>query len=289
MAAKILDGAALAATMLTELRARVERLRAAGKVPGLGTILVGEDGPSQAYIAGKHADCESIGMNSIGIKLGADASIAEVLGAVDEMNTNPAVDAFIIQYPLPAGFDFEFVMSRVDPRKDADGLHPMNLGWLAMGHEAPLPCTPHGILYMLDHYGISIAGRHMVIVGRGLTIGRPLAMLAALRRPDANAAVTVVHTGIADIGPYLRSADVIVAAAGSPGIVTKDRVRPGAVVVGAGVTMDGRKVVSDVAEDVAEVASWVTPRLGGVGPMTRAMLLANTVDAAERSAAKNAG
>lgn len=283
MAAKILDGASLAAQLLSDMRVRIDRLRGEGKVPGLGTILVGDDGPSKAYVAGKHADCESIGMASVGIQLGAEASMAEVLGAVDDMNTNPAVDAFLVQYPLPSGFDFEYVMSRVDPKKDADGLHPMNLGWLAMGHDAPLPCTPHGILRLLAHHGVAVAGQHMVVVGRGLTIGRPLAMLATLRREDANAAVTVVHTGVPDIGPYLRSADIIVAAAGSPGIVTKDRVRPGAVVVGAGVTMDGRKVVSDVAEDVADVASWVTPRLGGVGPMTRAMLLLNTLEAAERA------
>ncbi len=283
MTAQILDGAALAQSMLDEMRVRIQALAGRGKVPGLGTILVGDDGPSAAYVAGKHADCAAIGMASIGIRLDASATESEVLAAVDTMNNDPAVDSYLVQYPLPAGLDFEAVMAHVDPTKDADGLHPMNLGWLAMGREAPLACTPHGILRLLAHYGISLKGKEVVIIGRGLTIGRPLAMLAALRRDDANAAVTVVHTGVANISDHLRRADVIISAAGSPHMVTAADVSPGAVVVGAGVTMNGRRVVSDIDDDVASVASWVTPRLGGVGPMTRAMLLLNTLEAAERS------
>ena len=219
-------------------------------------------------------------MTSVHRPLPADATQAQLEATIAEMNADERVDAFIVQYPVPAGLNFEAAMLAMDPSKDADGLHPVNLGKLVMGERAPLPCTPHGILKLLAAYGVELAGRHMVIVGRGLTIGRPLALLAALKRPDANAAVTVVHTGVGDLASYTRQADVIVAAAGAPGVITADMVRPGAAVVAAGVTMDGRRVVSDVADEVAEVAGWLSPRLGGVGPMTRAMLLANTVEAA---------
>ena len=219
-------------------------------------------------------------MTSVHRRLQADATQGQLEATIAEMNADERVDAFIVQYPVPAGLNFEAAMLAMDPSKDADGLHPVNLGKLVMGERAPLPCTPHGILKLLAAYGVELAGRHMVIVGRGLTIGRPLALLAALKRPDANAAVTVVHTGVGDLASYTRQADVIVAAAGAPGVITADMVRPGAAVVAAGVTMDGRRVVSDVADEVAEVAGWLSPRLGGVGPMTRAMLLANTVEAA---------
>lgn len=283
MTAQLLDGQLFASEILASLGERVAALKARGTVAGLGTILVGNDPASARYVAGKHADCDAVGMNAVGIELPASSTQRDVDAAVDSMNANPDVHAYLVQYPLPEGLDFESVMIRVDPDKDADGLHPVNLGWLAMGRPAPLACTPNAILGLLQRFGVEVAGKEMVIVGRGLTIGRPLAMLAALRRPDANAAVTVVHTGVADLGDYTRRADIVVAAAGAPGIVSAAMVKPGAVVIGAGVTMKGRRIISDVDADVAEVASWVTPRVGGVGPVTRAMLLANAVDAAERA------
>lgn len=283
MTAITLDGEALATSIKEELRVRIEALADRGVTPGLGTILVGDDGPSANYVSMKHRDCAELGMASVDRRLPATATQAEVEAVVDEMNADPAVDAFIIQYPFPAGLDYQRAILRVDPAKDADGLHPVNLGLLVMGEEAPLACTPHGILRMLGAFDVPLAGRHVVIVGRGLTIGRPLANLLALKRPDANAAVTVVHTGVADIGDYTRTADVVVAAAGSPGMITADMVRPGAAVVAAGVSFRDGKLLSDVDDEVAEVAGWLSPRIGGVGPMTRAMLLANTVEAAERS------
>jgi methylenetetrahydrofolate dehydrogenase (NADP+)/methenyltetrahydrofolate cyclohydrolase len=233
----------------------------------------------------KHADCAEIGMHSVDVRLPATATQADVDAAVDELNAAPEVHAFIVQYPFPGDLDYEAAILRVDPAKDADGLHPTNLGHLVMGVDAPLACTPAGILEMLGEYDVPVAGRHVVIVGRGLTIGRPLANLLTLKRPEANAAVTVVHTGVADIGEYVRQADIVVAAAGSPELVTADMVKPGAAVVAAGVSFHDGKLRSDVADDVAEVAGWLSPRVGGVGPMTRAMLLANTVAAAERAVA----
>jgi len=285
MAAITMDGEALAAKIKDDLRARMAVLGAQGVTPGLGTILVGDDGPSTNYVSMKHRDCADLGMRSVDRRLPADATQADVEAAVDELNGSVEVHAFIIQYPFPKGLDYEAAILRVDPAKDADGLHPTNLGHLVMGQDAPLACTPAGILAMLTAYEVPVAGRHVVIVGRGLTIGRPLANLLTLKRPEANAAVTVVHTGVADIGAYTRTADIVVAAAGSPGLVTADMVRPGAAVVAAGVSFRDGKLVSDVADDVAGVAGWLSPRIGGVGPMTRAMLLANTVAAAERAAA----
>jgi methylenetetrahydrofolate dehydrogenase (NADP+)/methenyltetrahydrofolate cyclohydrolase len=210
----------------------------------------------------------------------ADATQADLLSAIARFNDDPAVDAFIVQNPVPAGFDFNAAMLAVDPAKDADGLHPVNLGRLALGAPGPLPCTPAGIQAILAHYGVTVEGRHVVVVGRGPTLGRPLSMLLALKRPGANAAVTVVHTGVADLGSYTRQADIVVGAAGVPGIVTADMVRPGAAVVGGGMVYEGRRILSDVDESVAEVAGFVTPRVGGVGPTTVAMLLRNTVEAA---------
>lgn len=282
--ARALDGAALAATMRQELSVRVERLRAAGITPGLGTILVGDDPASATYVALKHQDCAEVGIDSHGVHLGTDATQTEVLDAVHRFNDDPAVHAFLVQLPLPRGLDEQAVLLAVNPAKDVDGLHPVNLGLLTMGAPGPLPCTPAGIQALLVAAGVPIEGRHVVIVGRGVTIGRPLALLLALKRPAANAAVTVVHTGVPDIGSYTRQADILVAAAGSPGLITADMVKQGAAVVGAGVTMQGRRLLSDVQEDVADVAGWITPRVGGVGPMTRAMLLTNAVLAAERAA-----
>jgi methylenetetrahydrofolate dehydrogenase (NADP+)/methenyltetrahydrofolate cyclohydrolase len=281
--AQVLDGERVAAELKAELRDRIDALRDKGVTPGLGTLLVGDDGPSANYVAMKNRDSEELGMVSRHVHLPADASQSDVMDVVRAFNGDPQVDAYLMQYPFPPHLDYESALLEVTPAKDADGLHPVNLGRLVQGVDAPIACTPRGIQLLLERHQVPIEGRHVVIVGRGLTIGRPLANLLTLKRPNANAAVTVVHTGVADLGAYTRQADILVAAAGSPGLITADMVKPGAVVVAAGVTFEGRKVVSDVVDDVAEVAGWLSPRLGGVGPMTRAMLLSNTVDAAERS------
>ncbi len=287
MAAIVLDGEALAASIKQELKTRIDALVAAGHRPGLGTLLVGDDGPSASYVAMKHRDAAEMGIASVDVHLGAGATSTEVLDVVGRFNGDPSVDAYLMQYPFPKPLDFEGTMLAVDPAKDVDGLHPVNLGLLVQGVGAPLPCTPVGIQRLLVAHDVPIAGRHVVIVGRGLTIGRPLANLLSLKREHANAAVTVVHTGVPRerMVELCRQADVLVAAAGSPGLITAAMVKPGAAVVAAGVSFAGRKLVSDVADDVAEVAGWLSPRIGGVGPMTRAMLLVNCVNAAERRAA----
>jgi methylenetetrahydrofolate dehydrogenase (NADP+) / methenyltetrahydrofolate cyclohydrolase len=284
MTAQLLNGTEVAAIVKGQVAAEAERLRALGVVPGLGTILVGDDPASDTYVTAKRNDCAEVGIASIHAHLPADATQADVLETIAAFNDNPEVDAYILQLPLPKGLDEAAALLAIDPDKDADGLHPVNLGRLVMGAPGPIPCTPNGIVELLVHFGIPIEGRHVVVVGRGLTIGRPLALLLALKRPNLNAAVTVVHTGVADLGSYVRQGDIVVAAAGFPGLVTPDMVKTGAVVVGGGVSREGKRIVSDVAEEVAEVASWITPRLGGVGPMTRAMLLRNTIDAANRRA-----
>ncbi len=288
MTAQVLDGEVVAATVRAEVAERASALAQRGVTPGLGTLLVGDDGPSARYVAMKQQDCAAVGIASHHVQLPADASQADVLDVVARFNADPAVDAYIMQYPFPAHLDYEAALLAMDPAKDADGLHPVNLGRLVQGVPTVLPCTPAGILRLLADHGVTLAGTHVVIIGRGLTIGRPLANLVTLKRPDANAAVTVVHTGVADIAPLVRTADVIVAAAGSPGLVTADMVAPGAVVVAAGVSFADGKVVSDVDDGVAEVASWLSPRVGGVGPMTRAMLLVNTVAAAEAALERSA-
>jgi methylenetetrahydrofolate dehydrogenase (NADP+)/methenyltetrahydrofolate cyclohydrolase len=284
MTAIKLDGEDLAARVKAGLVDRIEALAERGITPGLGTLLVGDDPASHKYVSMKHDEYGPLGVGSFDVRLPADATEAEVIEVVDRFNADPAVDAFILQYPFPAHLDYESILLRADPAKDADGLHPVNLGRLVMGVEAPLPCTPAGIQAMLVDAHVPIAGRHVVIIGRGLTIGRPLANLLALKQPGANAAVTVVHTGVADLGEYTRQADILVAAAGSPELVTADMVKPGAAVIAAGVSFHDGKLRSDVAADVAEVAGWLSPKTGGVGPMTRAMLLANTVAAAEHAA-----
>jgi methylenetetrahydrofolate dehydrogenase (NADP+)/methenyltetrahydrofolate cyclohydrolase len=284
MTAAVLDGEALAATIRASLKDKVAGLLALGVTPGLGTILVGDDPASARYVAMKHQDCAEIGITSVHEHLSADVTESDLIEVVERFNQDPTIDAYLVQLPLPAHLDEERILLAVDPDKDVDGLHPTNLGRLVMGKPGPLPCTPAGIVELLAANEVAVEGKHVVIVGRGLTIGRPLALLLALRRPNCNAAVTVVHTGVPDIGAYLRDADVIVAAAGSAGLVTKDMVKPGAAVVGAGVSWAGRKLLSDVADDVVEVAGFLTPRIGGVGPMTRAMLLQNTVAAASRRA-----
>ena len=277
MAAIILDGLALADIVKTEVAEAVESL---GVMPGLGTILVGDDPGSESYVGAKIRDCAEVGIASHHEHLPGDTDQATLHATIEKFNADPAVHAYIVQLPLPKQLAEEAALLAIDPAKDADGLHPVNLGRLVMGAPGPLPCTPRGIQLMLEHYEVPVEGKHVVVIGRGLTIGRPMALLMAMKAKTANAAVTVIHTGVADMGSYTRQADVIIAAAGVPNLVTPDMVKPGAAVVGGGITRDGRRIISDVDESVGEVAGWVTPRLGGVGPMTRAMLLRNTIDAA---------
>ena len=286
MTAQLLDGNAFLESVKRDLAERVKGLGDRGVTPGLGTILVGDDESSAVYVSLKHENSGEIGIASFGRELPATTTQEELFAVIREYNENPEIDAFLVQLPLPKHLDEEETLQAVDPGKDVDGLHPVNLGKLVMGVEAPLACTPAGIQALLVHYGVPIEGRHVVIVGRGLNVGRPLANLLSLKRPNANAAVTVVHTGVGDLGLYTRTADILVVAAGSAGIVTPGMVKPGAAVVSAGATYEGRRVIPDVEESVAEVASWITPRLGGVGPTTRAMLLSNTVDAAERRSSR---
>jgi methylenetetrahydrofolate dehydrogenase (NADP+)/methenyltetrahydrofolate cyclohydrolase len=283
MSAIWLDGEAVAARVRAEVADRVARLRGEGISVGLGTILVGNDRPSERYVALKHEDCAKVGMVSVGEHLPETATQVEVEDVIRRFNADPQVNAYLVQVPLPDGLDEERALMAVDPVKDVDGLHPVNLGRLVMGTPGPLPCTPAGIVELLHAYDVPVEGRHVVIIGRGLTIGRPLALLLAMKRPGCNAAVTVVHTGVDDLASLVRSADIVVSAAGRAGLVTPDMIKPGAAVVSAGTTWEGKKLLPDVQEEVAEVAGWITPRLGGVGPMTRAMLLRNAVRAAELS------
>jgi methylenetetrahydrofolate dehydrogenase (NADP+)/methenyltetrahydrofolate cyclohydrolase len=283
MTAELLAGAPVAEAVLADVKARVDALRERGVTPGLGTILVGDDGPSANYVRKKHEACEAVGMASFHLGIEAGAGQQALLDAVDRFNDDPAVDAYLIQLPVAPGFDSNAALMRMDAAKDADGLHPTNLGKLVLQDDGPVPCTPAGIQAILQHYGIDIAGREVCIVGRGPTLGRPLSLLLTLKAAGANAAVTVVHTGVPNLADYTRRADIVVAAVGVPNFVQPDMVKPGAVVVGGGLTFEGKRVISDVDESVAEVASWITPRLGGVGPTTVAMLLRNTVEAAERS------
>ncbi|MGI9603937.1 MAG: bifunctional 5,10-methylenetetrahydrofolate dehydrogenase/5,10-methenyltetrahydrofolate cyclohydrolase [Acidimicrobiales bacterium] len=283
MTAQFLAGAEVADAVLADVRTRVAALAERGITPGLGTILVGDDEASAGYVRKKHETCAAVGIQSFNIEVPAAAGQADLLSAVQQFNDDPAVDAFLIQHPVPDHLDFNAALAAMDPGKDGDGLHPTNLGKLVLQEEGPVPCTPAGIQAMFVHYGIEIAGKNVVIVGRGPTLGRPLALLLTLKAPGANAAVTVVHTGVPDIGAYTRTADIVVAAVGSPGCVTADMIKPGSVVVSGGISWEGRKLLPDVDEGVNEVAGWVTPRLGGVGPTTVAMLLQNTVMAAERA------
>lgn len=284
MTARLLEGKPVADAVLADLSARIERLKAAGVTPGLGTILVGDDAPSASYVRRKHETSQRLGVASFHRDLAASATQAELLEAVDDFNRDPRVHGFLIQYPLPPRFDFGAAMRSMDPAKDADGLHPVNLGKLVLQEPGPVPATPAGIRELFIHYGLPIAGREVVIIGRGPTLGRPLALLLSLKAEGANAAVTVVHSGVKDLARFTRRADVVVAAVGQPGIVTPDMIRPGAAVVSGGITWQGKRLLPDVDEAVAEVAGWITPRLGGVGPTTVAMLMRNTVEAAERQA-----
>jgi methylenetetrahydrofolate dehydrogenase (NADP+)/methenyltetrahydrofolate cyclohydrolase len=288
--AQILDGKAILATIKEELRARVAALAERGVTPGLGTVLVGDDPGSHWYVGAKHKDCAEIGLHSIRRDLPATSTLEEVLAVVRELNEDPACTGFIVQQPT--GLDENAILSAVDPVKDVDGLHPTNLGWLVLGKEAPLPCTPVGCVELLRRHDVPIAGAKVVIVGRGITVGRPLGLI--LTRRSENATVTLCHTGTRDLAAEVRQADIVVAAAGVPGIITADMVKPGAAVLDVGVSrvLDdaGKSVVAgDVADDVREVAGWMSPNPGGVGPMTRAMLLSNVVLAAERAAETHGG
>ncbi len=285
MTAQILDGKAMLATIKDELKARITALAERGVVVGLGTIQVGEDPGSRWYVSAKHKDCAEVGIASIRHDLPTGTSLAQVEAIVDQLNSDPACTGFLVQQPT--GLDEFAILSRVDPRKDVDGLHPFNLGCLVLGEAAPLPCTPLGIIELLRRYDVPIAGAHVVVVGRGLTVGRPLGLL--LTRRSENATVTLCHTATRDLAQHVARADIVVAAAGVAGIITADMVKPGAAVVDVGVSREvgeqGKShVVGDVHPDVAEVAGWLTPNPGGVGPMTRAMLLTNVVEAAERAA-----
>jgi methylenetetrahydrofolate dehydrogenase (NADP+)/methenyltetrahydrofolate cyclohydrolase len=283
MTAQFLAGAPVAEAVLADVRARVGALARQGVTPGLGTILVGEDSASAGYVRKKHETCEQVGLNSFHIGLSADDGQHALMEAVAQFNRDPAVHAYIVQLPVPEGYDSSAALLAMDPAKDADGLHPVNLGKLVLQEDGPVPCTPAGIQAIFVHYGIEISGREVCVVGRGPTLGRPLSLLLTMKRPGANAAVTVVHTGVKNLADYTRRADIVVAAAGVPGCVTADMVKPGAIVVSGGISWEGRRLLPDVDESVNEVASWVTPRLGGVGPTTVAMLLRNTVEAAERA------
>ncbi|REJ86189.1 MAG: bifunctional 5,10-methylenetetrahydrofolate dehydrogenase/5,10-methenyltetrahydrofolate cyclohydrolase [Acidobacteria bacterium] len=282
MTAQLLQGTEVAESVLADVKRRAAALAGRGTEVGLGTILVGDDGPSASYVRKKHEACEAVGIRSHHQHLPTGASQRELEAAVDRFNDDPAVHAYLIQHPVPRGLDFNAALARMDPAKDGDGLHPINLGKLVLQESGPVPCTPAGIQAMLVHFGIPTAGREVVIIGRGPTLGRPLALLLSLKAEGANAAVTVVHSGVRDVARFTRRADILVAAVGSPGFVRPEMVREGAVVISGGISWQGRKLLADVDESVAEVASWITPRLGGVGPTTVAMLLRNTIEAAER-------
>ena len=279
MTAQKLDGTATAKAIKGELTERVAALRERGVVPGLGTVLVGDDPGSTWYVNGKHKDCADVGIESLREDLPSTATQDEVLAAVRRLNQDPACTAYIVQLPLPKGIDENLVLGEIDPAKDADGLHPTNLGWLVLGKDAPLPCTPSGIVELLRRHGVEIKGAEVVVVGRGVTVGRPLGLL--LTRRSENATVTLCHTGTRDLAAHTRNADIVVAAAGVPGIISADMVKPGAAVLDVGVSRVDGKIAGDVARDVYDVAGWVSPNPGGVGPMTRAMLLSNVVANAE--------
>jgi methylenetetrahydrofolate dehydrogenase (NADP+) / methenyltetrahydrofolate cyclohydrolase len=290
MSAQILDGKATAAAIRTELTERVSALKARGVTPGLGTVLVGDDPGSHSYVGGKHRDCEQVGIKSIRRDLPGDITQEDLEKVIDELNDDDDTTGYIVQLPLPAHLDANAILERMAPEKDADGLHPTNLGKLVLNVSAPmdspLPCTPNGIVELLLRHDIHLRGKNVLVVGRGVTVGRPLGLL--LTRREINATVTLAHTGTVDLARHLSQADVVVAAAGMPGMITAEHLKPGAVVLDVGVTRvvdpeTGKATLrGDVAQDAASVAAWISPNPGGVGPMTRAMLLMNVVEAAER-------
>ena len=280
MSAQILDGKALAASIKRDLATRTTALKAKGITPGLGTVLVGDDAGSHSYVAGKHRDCHEVGINSIRVDLPASATQADVLAAIKELNAAPECTGYIVQLPLPNGINTQVILEAIDPAKDADGLHPFNLGRLVAGYEAPLPCTPRGIVELINHYKIPLSGAEVVVIGRGLTVGRPLGLL--LTRKQENATVTLTHTGTKDLAAHTKRADIVIAAIGKAHFLTAEMIKPGATVLDVGISRTGAGLLGDVDPGVMNVASFVAPMPGGVGPMTRAMLLTNVVDACER-------
>ena len=280
MSAQILDGKALAASIKKDLAARTVTLKAKGITPGLGTVLVGDDPGSHSYVSGKHRDCQEVGINSIRIDLPATATQADVLAAIKDLNSARECTGYIVQLPLPKGIDTQVILEAIDPDKDADGLHPMNLGRLVAGYDAPLPCTPRGIVELINHYKISLAGAEVVVIGRGLTVGRPLGLL--LSRKQENATVTLTHTGTKDLAAHTKRADIVVAAIGKAHFLKAELIKPGATVLDVGISRTDAGLLGDVDPGVMNVAAFVAPMPGGVGPMTRAMLLTNVVDACER-------
>ena len=277
MSAQILDGKALASTMKAELTVRVAALKAQGITPGLGTVLVGNDPGSVSYVDGKHRDCKEVGINSIRFDLPGDATEKDVLAAITDLNASKECTGYIVQLPLPKAINTQRILEAIDPDKDADGLHPFNLGRLVLGYEAPLPCTPRAIVALLDHYKISTQGAEITVIGRGLTVGRPLGLL--LTRKQENATVTLTHTGTKDLTMHTKKADIIVAAVGQAHFLKAEMIKPGAVVIDVGISRTDKGLLGDVDPSVMNVASWVAPMPGGVGPMTRAMLVKNVVDA----------
>lgn len=280
MTAQLLDGKALAASIKADLATRTSALKTKGITPGLGTVLVGDDPGSHSYVAGKHRDCHEVGINSIRVDLPASASQADVLAAIKDLNNAPECTGYIVQLPLPRGIDTQVVLEAIDPAKDADGLHPMNLGRLVAGYEAPLPCTPRGIVELINHYKIPLAGAEVVVIGRGLTVGRPLGLL--LTRKQENATVTLTHTGTKDLAFHTKRADIVVAAIGQAHFLKPEMIKEGSAVLDVGISRTDAGLLGDVDPGVMNVASWVAPMPGGVGPMTRAMLISNVVDACER-------
>jgi methylenetetrahydrofolate dehydrogenase (NADP+)/methenyltetrahydrofolate cyclohydrolase len=280
MTATILDGKSLATTIKGQIADRVNSLKAKGIAPGLGTVLVGDDPGSHSYVAGKHRDCQEVGINSIRIDLKADASQADILAAIKDLNSAKECTGYIVQLPLPKGIEIQEILEAIDPAKDADGLHPLNLGRLVAGYKAPLPCTPRGIVELISHYKIPLAGAEVVVIGRGLTVGRPLGLL--LSRREENATVTLTHTGTKDLFAHTKRADIVVAAIGNPHFLKADHLKAGAAVLDVGISRTAGALIGDVHPDVYKVASFVSPMPGGVGPMTRAMLLQNVVEACEK-------
>jgi methylenetetrahydrofolate dehydrogenase (NADP+)/methenyltetrahydrofolate cyclohydrolase len=280
MSATILDGKALAATIKADLALRTSALKARGITPGLGTVLVGDDPGSHSYVSGKHRDCKEVGINSIRIDLPAGASQADVLAAIKDLNSSPECTGYIVQLPLPKAINTQVILEAIDPDKDADGLHPLNLGRLVAGYTAPLPCTPRAIVELINHYKIPLAGAEVVVIGRGLTVGRPLGLL--LSRKQENATVTLTHTGTKDLAAHTQRADIVIAAIGQAHFLKAEMIKPGAVVLDVGISRTDAGLVGDVDPSVMDVASFLAPMPGGVGPMTRAMLLMNVVDACER-------
>ncbi|MFC7341842.1 bifunctional methylenetetrahydrofolate dehydrogenase/methenyltetrahydrofolate cyclohydrolase [Saccharopolyspora griseoalba] len=280
MSAKILDGRATKDAIFEELRPRVAELAERGRAPGLATVLVGDDPGSHSYVRAKHNDCAKVGINSIRRDLPASSTQGELEAVLDELNADPACTGYIVQLPLPDHLDSGALLERIDPAKDADGLHPASLGKLVLGEDGPLPCTPNGIIALLRRHGVELDGAHVAVVGRGITVGRPMGLL--LTRRSENATVTLCHTGTRDLAAEVSRADVVIAAAGKPGLITPEMVKPGAAVLDVGVTRTDDGLSGDVHPDVGEVAGFISPNPGGVGPMTRAMLLSNVVEAAER-------